>query len=79
MMEPVRLIQVKEEIHADNQAVAAALRRRLAHTNTFLLNLMSAPGAGKTQKGREIRSPSAAMIQCRRWSRAGSTCPSNTR
>jgi hydrogenase nickel incorporation protein HypB len=48
-MEAVRLIQVKEDIRADNQATAAALRKRLAETKTFLLNLMSAPGAGKTQ------------------------------
>ena len=47
-MEAVRLIQVKEDIHADNRAVAEVLRRRLAEQKTFLLNLMSAPGAGKT-------------------------------
>jgi len=44
----VRLIEVREEIHADNARAAEALRARLAETKTFLLNLMSAPGAGKT-------------------------------
>ncbi len=49
MNEAVRLIDVKEEIHADNDRVARALRARLAAQNTFLLNLMSSPGAGKTR------------------------------
>jgi hydrogenase nickel incorporation protein HypB len=47
-MDPVRLIRIKEDIHADNNAVAEALRRRLSDTKTFLLNIMSAPGSGKT-------------------------------
>jgi hydrogenase nickel incorporation protein HypB len=47
-MDPVRLIRIKEDIHADNNAVAEALRRHLSETKTFLLNLMSAPGSGKT-------------------------------
>jgi hydrogenase nickel incorporation protein HypB len=44
----IRLIEVKEEIHADNKAKAEALRSRLMANKTFLLNLMSSPGAGKT-------------------------------
>jgi len=48
-MDALRLIRVKEDIRADNKAAAEALRRRLAKSKTFLLNLMSAPGAGKTQ------------------------------
>ncbi len=48
-MEAVRLIQVKQDIRADNRAEAEALRKRLAQNKTFLLNLMSAPGAGKTR------------------------------
>jgi hydrogenase nickel incorporation protein HypB len=47
--DPVRLIEVKEEIHADNERVAQELRARLAAKKTFLLNLMSSPGAGKTR------------------------------
>lgn len=48
-MQEVRLIEIKKDIHADNQRVAEEVRRRLADTKTFLLNLMSAPGAGKTR------------------------------
>lgn len=47
-MEEIRLIEVKEEIHADNKAKADAVRNRLMTHKTFLLNLMSSPGAGKT-------------------------------
>ena len=47
-MDEVRLIEVKQDIHADNEKVAEELRRRLADKKTFLLNLMSSPGAGKT-------------------------------
>jgi len=47
-MEEIRLIEVKEEIHADNKAKADELRNRLTTHKTFLLNLMSSPGAGKT-------------------------------
>ena len=47
-MTAIRLIEVKEEIQADNKAKAAALRKRLQASKTFLLNLMSSPGAGKT-------------------------------
>jgi len=47
-MEEIRLIEVKEEIHADNKAKADAVRNRLMAHKTFLLNLMSSPGAGKT-------------------------------
>ena len=47
-MEDVRLIEVKEEILADNIKVAAEVRARLRNTKTMLLNLMSSPGSGKT-------------------------------
>ena len=48
-MDEVRLIEVKQDIHADNERVADELRRRLSESKTFLLNLMSSPGAGKTR------------------------------
>ncbi len=48
MMDEVRLIEVKQDIHADNERAANELRERLAAKKTFLLNLMSSPGAGKT-------------------------------
>lgn len=47
-MEPVTLIEVKEDILSDNNAVASELRNRLRESKTFLLNLMASPGAGKT-------------------------------
>jgi len=47
-VEGVRLIEVKEEILADNIKVATEVRERLRSKNTMLLNLMSSPGSGKT-------------------------------
>ena len=47
-MEPIRVIEVKESIFADNNADAEKLRGELKRQGTFLLNVMSSPGAGKT-------------------------------
>ena len=47
-MEAVRLIEVKEDILADNIKIATGVRLRLRNTKTMLLNLMSSPGSGKT-------------------------------
>ena len=47
-MDEIRLIEVKEGILAESQAVANRLRERLRSTKTFMLNLMSSPGSGKT-------------------------------
>ena len=47
-MEPIRIIELKESIFADNNADADRLRRQLKQQGTFLLNLMSSPGSGKT-------------------------------
>ncbi|MBQ7703604.1 MAG: hydrogenase nickel incorporation protein HypB [Firmicutes bacterium] len=47
-MKDYRIIEVKESILADNDKDAEELRRELKAQNTFLLNLMSSPGAGKT-------------------------------
>lgn len=47
-MEQVRLIEVKEDILADNKAVADDIRKKLKKKKTFLMNLMASPGAGKT-------------------------------
>lgn len=43
-----KVIEVKEGILANNDRQADALRRELKQKKTFLLNLMSSPGAGKT-------------------------------
>jgi hydrogenase nickel incorporation protein HypB len=47
-MSEIRLIEIKEEILSDNKKDADDLRNRLKGQKTFLLNLMSSPGAGKT-------------------------------
>jgi len=47
-MDEIRLIEVKEDILADNDAAADELRERLKKENTFMINLMASPGAGKT-------------------------------
>lgn len=47
-MDKVRVIEVKQSVFADNNAEAERVRRQLKEDKTFLLNLMSSPGAGKT-------------------------------
>jgi len=47
-MDEVRMIEIKEDILADNNQVAAGVRERLRGHKTMLLNLMSSPGSGKT-------------------------------
>ena len=47
-MKEVRLIEIKEEILSDNKSMADALRKEMQERRTYLLNLMSSPGAGKT-------------------------------
>lgn len=47
-MDKVRIIEIKESIFADNDAKAAEMREQLKAEKTFLLNLMSSPGSGKT-------------------------------
>ena len=47
-MEGIRIIEVKESIFEDNNRDAENLRRQLKDEKTFLLNLMSSPGSGKT-------------------------------
>lgn len=48
MSSNVRLIKIKEQILSDNKGLADKLRHRLREHKTFLLNVMSAPGSGKT-------------------------------
>jgi hydrogenase nickel incorporation protein HypB len=47
-MDAIKLIEVKEDILADNDAAARELRLKLKSQNTLLINLMASPGAGKT-------------------------------
>lgn len=47
-MEEIRIIEVKQSVFEDNNKDAEELRSRLKKEKTFLLNLMSSPGSGKT-------------------------------
>ena len=47
-MDKVRIIEVKQSIFANNDKDANKLREELKSKKTFLLNLMSSPGSGKT-------------------------------
>ena len=47
-MDEVKIIEIKKSIFTDNQQDADALRKELKAKGVYLLNLMSAPGSGKT-------------------------------
>ena len=47
-MDPIRLINVKEQIFSKNNNLANEIRERLQSEHLFLVNLMSSPGSGKT-------------------------------
>ncbi|MBR1538954.1 MAG: hydrogenase nickel incorporation protein HypB [Bacteroidales bacterium] len=44
----IKVIEIKKSIFADNEKDADDLRKELKKKGVFLLNLMSAPGSGKT-------------------------------
>lgn len=47
-MDEIKLFEVKEDILSDNDEAARQLRDKLHKDKTFVINLMSSPGAGKT-------------------------------
>ena len=47
-MDEVRVIEIKKSVFADNDEDAGKLRKELKERGIYLLNLMSAPGSGKT-------------------------------
>ena len=47
-MDRIKVIEVKEDVLANNDRAAQALRDRLHDQGTMLVNLMSSPGSGKT-------------------------------
>lgn len=47
-MDELKIIEVKQSIFADNDSDANRLRIQLKEEKTYLLNLMSSPGSGKT-------------------------------
>ena len=44
----VKVYEIKQSVFADNDRQAELLRKEMKEKGTFLLNLMSSPGAGKT-------------------------------
>ena len=48
-MAEIRLINIKEDILSDNQALAGQIRDALRNHRIFLMNLMASPGGGKTE------------------------------
>lgn len=47
-MDNIKIIEVKESIFKDNDIEADRIREKLKKQKTYLVNLMSSPGAGKT-------------------------------
>ena len=47
-MNPVKIIEIKKSVFADNEKDADTLRKELKGKGVYLLNLMSSPGSGKT-------------------------------
>ena len=47
-MDQVKVIEIKKSVFADNEQDADNLRKELKSKGVYLLNLMSAPGSGKT-------------------------------
>ncbi|MBS5934506.1 MAG: hydrogenase nickel incorporation protein HypB [Clostridiales bacterium] len=47
-MDKFKVIEIKQSVFEDNDADANRLREELRQEKTFLLNLMSSPGSGKT-------------------------------
>lgn len=47
-MEKFRVLEIKKSVFEDNDREADTMRRELKKQKTFLLNLMSSPGSGKT-------------------------------
>ncbi|MBN4067698.1 hydrogenase accessory protein HypB, partial [Alkaliphilus transvaalensis] len=47
-MDSFKVLEIKESVFEDNDRQADLLREELKKEKTFLLNLMSSPGSGKT-------------------------------
>ena len=48
-MDAYKVLEIKQNVFADNNRQADLLREELKKGKTFLLNLMSSPGSGKTE------------------------------
>ncbi len=47
-MSEVKVIEINESIYSDNDRAAEEIREKLTGQKTFFMNVMSAPGSGKT-------------------------------
>ena len=47
-MEKIKIIEIKEKVYANNDLEAAKIRKSLEDSKTYMMNLMSSPGSGKT-------------------------------
>ena len=47
-MEGFRILEIKKSVFENNDREAENLRKELKKDRTFLLNLMSSPGSGKS-------------------------------
>ena len=47
-MDKIKVIELKESVFASNDAEADRVRQKLKEDKTYLLNIMSSPGSGKT-------------------------------
>ena len=47
-MKDYKILEIKKSVFEDNDREADELRKALKMQKTFLLNLMSSPGSGKT-------------------------------
>ena len=47
-MEESRIVEIKEDILADNTNAANVFRKTLENQGTFFVDVMASPGAGKT-------------------------------
>ncbi len=47
-MNSVKVIKIQKSIYANNDEAAKIIREDMKESNTFLVNLMSSPGSGKT-------------------------------
>ena len=63
-MDEIRIIEVKQGVFEDNNKDAEDLRRKLKQEQTFLLNLMSSPGSGKTSTLLALAKEFEGIINC---------------
>lgn len=65
MTTDVKLINIKDEILAENKDLADEIRLRLRARGVFLVNLMSSPGSRRARRCSAI-SASSGVKRCRR-------------